>query len=195
MLQVLQSLLSQSRRQNADEAVVLTVVVLGQRLEGLVREFAGSSSRGFGDFAERHAGSMEDAYHRPAAVVAACEDRIRQSQETPHQVQPLGGIGFRHLIDDGSALRFQIVDQRPPVLPVDEGARPRDRRQPFADLLATSPGLSAPASSSRRRRLAAALPALISISNSARRAAPNASRFFAFSVLFEATLIRPGFHV
>ena len=52
---------------------------------------------------------------------------------------------------------------------------------------AASAGLCAPASSSRKRRFAAASPALISINNSARRSAPSASRFFALSVFFTAT--------
>ena len=52
---------------------------------------------------------------------------------------------------------------------------------------ATSPGLCAPANSSRSRRLVAALSVLTSISNSARRVAPRAARFFALRVLFEAT--------
>ena len=43
----------------------------------------------------------------------------------------------------------------------------------------------------RRRRLAAALPPLISISNSARRSAPRASRFIAFGVFFDVTLLLP----
>ena len=54
---------------------------------------------------------------------------------------------------------------------------------------ATSIGLCAPANSRQRRRFAAALAVLISISNSARRSAPKASRFFAFSVFFEATVL------
>ncbi len=48
--------------------------------------------------------------------------------------------------------------------------------------LETSLGLCAPASSNRRRRFTAALAVLTSISNSARRWAPRASRFLAFSV-------------
>ena len=102
--------------------IILTVVVLGRRLEGLVREFHWIKLRGFGDFAQSAAGIMEDAHHRPAAVVAAGEDQIRQRQEAPHQIERLSGIGFRNLLDDGTALRFQVVDQRPPVLPIDEGA-------------------------------------------------------------------------
>ncbi len=46
---------------------------------------------------------------------------------------------------------------------------------------APSARLWAPANSNLRRRLAAALPVLISISSSAKRAAPRASRFFVFS--------------
>src|SRR5215467_6715775 len=53
--------------------------------------------------------------------------------------------------------------------------------------LASSAGLCAPASSTLRRRLAAGLPTLISISNAANRSRPSASRFFAFSAVFAAT--------
>src|SRR6516162_2306340 len=53
--------------------------------------------------------------------------------------------------------------------------------------LANSPGLCAPANSSLRRRLAAALPVLISNSNSANLAGPSASKFFALSVVFVGT--------
>ena len=58
---------------------------------------------------------------------------------------------------------------------------------------AASAGLVAPAGSSRSRLLAAALPVEISISSSARREAPSSSRFFAFSVVFDAMAfcIRP----
>ena len=48
---------------------------------------------------------------------------------------------------------------------------------------ATAAGLSAPASSSLRRRWVAALPLLMSINSSASRRAPRALRFFAFSVV------------
>jgi len=41
--------------------------------------------------------------------------------------------------------------------------------------------------------LAAVLPVLISISNSARRSAPSASRFFAFNVFFDVTLAHAAF--
>jgi hypothetical protein len=43
------------------------------------------------------------------------------------------------LIDDGAPLRFQVVDQCPSILPIDEGTRPRDRGQPFANLLGDLP--------------------------------------------------------
>src|SRR5215510_8314897 len=53
--------------------------------------------------------------------------------------------------------------------------------------LASSAELCAPASSILKRRLAAALPALISISNAANRSSPRASRFFALRADFAAT--------
>jgi hypothetical protein len=77
---------------------------------------------------------MEDAYDRPAAVIAALEYRIAQRQEPPQQIERFDWIGLRHLLYDPSALRFEIFYQRPSVLPVDEGSRPCDRGKPFADL-------------------------------------------------------------
>src|SRR5437879_12938517 len=78
---------------------------------------------------------MEDADHCPAAVIAAREDRIAKRQKPPQEIERLDRVGLRHLLDDGSPLRFEVVYQRPSVLPVDEGSRPYDRGQPFADLL------------------------------------------------------------
>ena len=65
---------------------------------------------------------MEDAYHRPAAVIAALEDRIAQRQEPPQQIERLNGSGLRHLLYDRLSLSFEIVYQLPSVLPVHEGS-------------------------------------------------------------------------
>ena len=113
-----------------------------------------------------------------------------QIQESPHQVQCFGRRVPRHLIHNCPALRFQIVDQRFPILPVHKGALPRDRRQALPDLFGTSTGLSAPAIARRSRRFAAAFPSLTSISSSASRAAPSASRLPAFSVF--VVMLSPG---
>lgn len=51
---------------------------------------------------------------------------------------------------------------------------------------AASLGLCAAAKARRSLRLAAALPVLMSINNSASRSAPRASRFFALRVVFDA---------
>ena len=59
----------------------------------------------------------------------------------------------------------------------------------------TSSELWAPANSNRRRRFTAALAVLTSTSSSARRWAPRASRFFVFSVFFEATLVPFGLNL
>jgi hypothetical protein len=143
---VIEPFTPQSLRQHRDKTVVLTIVVLGQRLEGVVCQLLRIGFCRLGDFAQIFAGVMEDAYHRPAAVIAALEypkDRDRA-----------------------------IVVSR--------------LRTSFA----TSLGLSAPANSSRGRRLVAALSMLISISSPASRSAPRASRFFALSVFFEANFHR-----
>jgi hypothetical protein len=96
------------------------------------------------------------------------------------------------LIDNGAPLSFEIFDQCSPVLPVNEGSGARDSGEPFANLLRDLAGTCAPANSKRRRRLAA-LPVPISISNSARRSAPRASRFFALIVFFEVTIALAAF--
>jgi hypothetical protein len=58
---------------------------------------------------------------------------------------------------------------------------------------ATSPGLFAAANSNLRRRLTAALRALISTSSSASRVVPRASRFFALTEVLAPTAITYAF--
>ena len=86
---------------------------------------------------------------------------------------------LRHLLDDGAALGLQVGHEGLALLPIDEGTAAGDGGQPLADLAGRLGRARAPASSSRRRRLIAASPVLISISSSASRSAPSASRFFA----------------
>ena len=76
--------------------------------------------------------------------LASGKHRLRQIQESPHQVQCFGRRVARHLIDNCPALRFQIVDQRFPVLPVNERARPRGRGQAFPDLFGNLGGALRP---------------------------------------------------
>ena len=89
--------------------------------------------------------------------------------------------------------------QKPAFSPPLQSKNDRDRAMTVSRLrtsFASSLGLRAPANSILRRRLAAASPALISISNSANRWGPRASRFLAFRVVFAATrfphLTRPA---
>lgn len=114
--------ISKWTQEHRDQPVILAVVVLVERLKSLISKAFRSDSRGRGNRAELRAGVMEDADHRPAAVVAAREDRTGQSHEAPHQIERLGGIGLRHVVDNGAALCIQIVHQRPSVLPVNERA-------------------------------------------------------------------------
>jgi hypothetical protein len=78
---------------------------------------------------------VEDADYRSAAIITALENGIGERHESPHQFQRFGKIGFGYLIDDGAALRFEVFDQCPSILPVNEGAGPRNRRQSLANLL------------------------------------------------------------
>lgn len=95
-------------------------------------------------------------------------------------------IGRGDLLLDRAELALQIGDERLAVLPIHKA---RARAMLVSRLATARPvsfGLCAPASSNRSRRLARAEPVLISISKSARLAAPSVSRFFAFSVVFDA---------
>ena len=56
---------------------------------------------------------------------------------------------------------------------------------------ATSPGTLCPGQFQPEAPLGGSVAVLISISNSARRSAPRASRFFAVSVFFDVTLLPP----
>jgi hypothetical protein len=48
------------------------------------------------------------------------------------------------LADNGATLRFEIFDQRSPVLPVNEGSGARDSGQPFANLIRDLAGTLCP---------------------------------------------------
>jgi hypothetical protein len=104
-----------------------------------------------------------------------------KSTKSPHQVQPFGGQTRGYLVNDGPALRLQIVNQRFPVVPVHKRARPCNRSDTFPNLVPYSRGASAPASSRRGRRFAGVFPSLISISSRASRVVPRASRLAAIS--------------
>src|SRR5680860_1413067 len=130
----------QSWRQHRYQMVVLSVIVIGQCLKSMIREARTIDLCSRSDRSQVSTGIMEDADHRAAAVVTAFKDRAGQRQKPPHQIERLCRIRLSNLVDDGTALRFQIVNQGAPVLPVDKGARSRDRGQPLANLLGNLTG-------------------------------------------------------
>ena len=116
-----------------DQRIVLAIAVVYQRAERIVGKCFRIGLCGFRNLAEVISGVVKDTDHSSTAVIAALEDRVGQRHETPHQFQSLGRVAFSHLVDDGAALNLQIIDQGPPVLPVDEPAGACDQRQPFTD--------------------------------------------------------------
>ena len=127
----------------------------------------------------RSSSPLESSHRSNTGPASSVNRHIRSSAS-------LGSSG-RHLLDDGAALRLQVVHERLARLPIDEAPPAGDRcRAASAPRGPPLPGSAAPASSSRRRRLIAASPVLISISSSASRSAPSAFRFFALSVVFAA---------
>ena len=154
--------------------VVLAVGVLGQLLECPVGQPARIGANCAGNGAQIV--GLEGAVDCFAVVPAAVQDRVRQ--HPPRRCGrrwPCGGLRA-HPRDSGA---FAI---RGPRLIVANCCHTS---------LASSAVLSVPASSSRSNRRATVLPLLISISSSARRFAPSASRFLAFGAFFD-TILQPG---
>ena len=152
---MLQSFRPQGRCQHLDQGVVLAVAVVGQRPERTVSQRDQIGRCGVRDLAQVTDGRIEDTGYGSTAVIAAREDRVGERQKVPHQVQPLDRIAWGHRVDDGAALHVQIVDQDPSVLPSRQTRMPVRSSPAGCTAFATAAGLSAPASSSRRRRLAA----------------------------------------
>jgi hypothetical protein len=121
--------------QNPNQFVILPIVILIQSIEGALSEHFRRNLRYLDDFRKITAGSVENAYDRSATVIAALENGIGERHEPPHQFQCFGKIGVGYLIDDSAALRFEVLDQCPSILPVNEGSGSRNGRQPFANLL------------------------------------------------------------
>ena len=130
LLETLQPLLAQGRRQHTDKIVVLAVGVLGQRLECPVGQLAGIGAGCAGYVAQ--IGGVESAGDCVVAVPAAVQDRVRQPRELPDQVERLGGILPGDPLDDSLAENCDFIHEIPALLRIDDRARPPDRRQPHS---------------------------------------------------------------
>ncbi len=128
----------QRRGQDGDEAVILAVAIVAQRLDRRIGQRLGRRSGGKRHLAQHRAGIVKRADDGAAAVIAPREQRRCHLHEAPGQRQRPGRIGGGDLFADRAQLAFQISDQRLAVLPVHETPRPRDAGQPFGHL---APGL------------------------------------------------------
>ena len=98
-------------------------------------------------------------------------------------------------VEDGPTAEFQVVHEIPAPSRIDDRARPADRRHPMPNLSGKLDRAQVPASTRRSNRRAAGLPLQISISSSARRSAPRASRFLVLRVFFDVISQRGGIAV
>src|SRR5258708_9571545 len=96
-----------------------------------------------------------------------------------------------YCLDDCIALSIEIIDQGSEALPVHKRLRPCNRREPFAHLFRKFARALRLGQFQPQASFAGALPLLISISNSARRPRPTASRLFALRVVLAATPFPP----
>lgn len=119
---------------DADQAVILAIAVVLQRIENSAGESLRVRPDLRGELTEIGTCLVEDANDGAAGVVAALEDGRGECHESPHERQRLIGIGRRNLLDDGAPLGFEIRDQRLAVLPGDETAGAGDACQPLGDL-------------------------------------------------------------
>ena len=104
-------------------------------MEGALGEYFWGNPRCLSDLAKITNCSMEDADHRSTTVITAFKNGIGERHKSPNQFECFGSIGFGYLIDDSAALRFEVFDQCPSILPVNEGSGSRNGRQPFANLV------------------------------------------------------------
>ena len=177
---MLQTALPKRRRQNPDQVIALAVVVNDQGCECLIGQARRVGAGPQGNLADVATRLVENANYCSTAVVAPLENRSGHRHELPEQIEGFRRVGLGDHLDDSAALTLEVTGQGSRAC---QSTNERDRAMIVSRLrtsLTSSAGLCAPASSTLRRRLAAALPALISISNSANRFRPRASRFFAF---------------
>jgi hypothetical protein len=134
LFQLIQTAWSKRRRQNSDKFVTLAIIVIDQRAKRPLSKLVRGSLRCLGHFAKITAHRMEDTAHDTAAVIAARKHRIGERHESPHQFEAFGRVRFGDLMNR-TALRFEIIDQGSPILPVNEGSGPGDSGQPLANFL------------------------------------------------------------
>ena len=130
---MLESFVSEGRRQGRDQRIVLAIAVVEQGVERLAGKHLRIGTCRFRNRAKIGGGLAKDAGHDTIAVIAALKCRVGQLHKTPHQVQAFGWIPLGHLVDDSLAVHFEIAGQGPYFSPVDERTRTREGGQPFAD--------------------------------------------------------------
>ena len=111
---------------------------------------------------------------------------LASAVKPPHQFEAFGRVRLGDLMNR-TALRFEIIDQASSILPVNEGSGPRDSAQSLSNLLGNLRRTFRAGQLKRMRRFTLAWPLLTSISNSAKRSGPSASRFFFIQGFSEAT--------
>lgn len=132
---MLQAARPERRGGDADQAVILAIVVHDQ---GLVRAVGKIDWIDLGqdcDLADVLARIVEHADDGSAALIATFENGRGQRHEPPEKFESLLGVSLRHLLDKDLPLGIQIVGDPADTAPIDERLRPADRRQPFAHLL------------------------------------------------------------
>nr|WP_312030543.1 hypothetical protein [Methylosinus sp. H3A] len=148
LLQMRETGAAERTAQRGDEMVVLSIVVGEQRLIGAVRQLHCVTTRGLGQASEILCASVENPDDRSATVVAAREHRSGETREAPHEIERFFRIGGFDVIDDCASLRFQVVDERAALLPIDEGAGPGNRSEALANF---SCGVGRTASAGERK--------------------------------------------
>lgn len=118
-----------------DHHVELPVLVPCQRTEYLVPELLRLASDHPSDLTQIGNRGMENTADCPITVVCTRSHELARSRNCYVRSNRFGARACSYLIDNGSALCLEIVDQRFHVLPLDERARPRDGRDALPDFL------------------------------------------------------------
>ena len=123
----------QRRQDDLDQPIVLAIVVCRHRLEDPVGEPHRIGGRLQCGRAEVIAGPTEHVADLALAIVDPVQHGLGQFHEPPQQLQRQVGAVLGHLLDDQLALQIEILDERSPLWPVDEGPALAQGGEPFAD--------------------------------------------------------------
>ncbi len=114
--------------------IILTVIITIECSKDAIGQSDRIGLRRLRERAEIAAPPAKDVADYPVAVIAALVHGFGQIHEPPHQLQRLGGIDLRDLIDNRTALRFEIGSEIAHLAPIREGARTGDLGEPLAHL-------------------------------------------------------------